>query len=143
MNSILQAESYINEVHSIVQDGEAFAWAITSLSTSDFMGEIYLWNIYHIDRRAEVSLELLPEYQNNGLGFEALNTLIEFAFRNLHLHSIEADVDPANDKAISLLEKCGFKREGYFREINFHQGSFHDRAIYSLIDPYTSTIKEL
>jgi RimJ/RimL family protein N-acetyltransferase len=47
---------------------------------------------------------------------EALEVLIRFSFETLHLHRLEADVDPDNARALRLLERLGFRREGQLRE---------------------------
>jgi ribosomal-protein-alanine N-acetyltransferase len=136
LTSIAQAESYICEMQSAIRQGEALAWSINFIDNPKMIGAIYFWNIYPTDRRAEIGLEFLTEHQEKGLAFEVLTRITEYAFRQLCLHSIEADVDPANFKAIKTLEKCGFRMEGYFHDITFHQGRFRDRAIYTLLDPY-------
>ncbi len=138
LTSIAQAKSYIDEIQASVHNGDTLVWAIIVTDISEMIGAIYLWNIYPIDKRAEIGMELLPEFQGNGIGFEALMCVLEHAFLHLGFHSIEADVDPANFKAIRLLEKCGFKMEGYFHEITFHHGRFQDRAVYTLLDPFAT-----
>lgn len=48
--------------------------------------------------------------------FKALSALLNFAFEDLGLNRLEADVDPRNTALVRGLEKLGFKREGYLRE---------------------------
>jgi len=44
---------------------------------------------------------------------EAMRGVLGHAFRKLRLHRVEANVQPANTASIALLERCGFRREGF------------------------------
>jgi ribosomal-protein-alanine N-acetyltransferase len=65
---------------------------------------------------------------------ETLKILIDFGFNDLRIHSIEANVNPKNEKSVQLLEKLNFKKEAYFRENYFFNGKFVDSIIYSLLE---------
>jgi ribosomal-protein-alanine N-acetyltransferase len=84
--------------------------------------------------RAEIGYAMKPEYWGNGYMYEALAKVINFGFNEFCLHSIEANVNPANASSIKLLEKLGFKKEAYFREDYLYNGKFLDTAIYSLLE---------
>jgi RimJ/RimL family protein N-acetyltransferase len=64
---------------------------------------------------------------------DALRALIEHAFGPLNLHRIEADVDPRNEASVRLLEKLGFRREGYLRERYFKDGEIQDSVFLGLL----------
>lgn len=70
---------------------------------------------------------------------EALAAVLNFGFRTLQLHSVEANVNPGNTASIKLLERNHFIREGYFRENYFYNGRFLDSAVYSLLTPRNTT----
>ena len=55
-------------------------------------------------------------YWNNGYALEALKKLLDFGLKELGIRRIIAEVYPGNESSAKLLEKCGFKKEGYFRE---------------------------
>ena len=99
------------------------------------MGTIAFWNIQKAHYRAEVGYALHPAHQGNGLMQEALLAVLVYGFNTMHLHSVEANVNPANTASIKLLERNGFVREGYFRENYFYNGRFLDSAIYALLAP--------
>src|SRR6266545_224762 len=52
-------------------------------------------------------------YARRGHMTAAVTALIPFAFGTLRLHRIEAACIPANSASIRLLEKTGFRREGF------------------------------
>jgi ribosomal-protein-alanine N-acetyltransferase len=62
---------------------------------------------------------------------EALAAIIQFGFTRMGLHSIEAQVDPANIRSVRLLEKLRFRREGYQRENFYVNGRFSDTVLYA------------
>ncbi len=65
---------------------------------------------------------------------EVLTAVLDYGFKQMHLHSVEANVNPDNKASMKLLERNGFIREGYFKENFFFDGKFLDSAVYSLID---------
>ena len=62
-----------------------------------------------------------------------LSVLLRFGFETLDLHRIEADVDPRNPASIRLLERLGFKKEGYRRESYILNGEIQDAVDYGLL----------
>jgi len=52
------------------------------------------------------------EYAGRGYGAEALRLLLGYAFGNLALHRLEANIQPANEASIALVRAAGFRLEG-------------------------------
>jgi len=75
--------------------------------------------------RAEIAYMLIPAYQGKG----PITEVTRYAFNEIKLHSIEASV---NQASITLLEKTGFVREGYFKQNFYYNGKILVSAIYSL-----------
>lgn len=59
--------------------------------------------------------------------------LLEFAFGELRLHRLAADVDPRNGPSIRALERLGFQREGLLRQHYRVQGERQDGIVYGLL----------
>ncbi len=64
---------------------------------------------------------------------EAICIVLEYGFKTMNIHSVEANVNPDNKASITLLERNNFKREGYFKENYYFNGQFLVSAIYSLL----------
>jgi ribosomal-protein-alanine N-acetyltransferase len=75
-------------------------------------------------------------YQGKGLMHEALSCVLDYGFSVMKLHSVEANVNPANEVSIKLLERSNFAREAYHKENFYYNGQFLDSAIYSLLTPF-------
>jgi [ribosomal protein S5]-alanine N-acetyltransferase len=81
-------------------------------------------------------------FQNGSLGYaafvpyagrghlsEGLALVIRHAFEDLRLHRLEAQIQPENHASLRLVERAGFRREGYSPELLFIDGvwSGHER----------------
>ena len=63
----------------------------------------------------------------------ALAAILTIGFERMGLHSVEANVDPANRASLRLLGRLGFLQEGYFRENFFFDGRFYHTVTFSLL----------
>jgi ribosomal-protein-alanine N-acetyltransferase len=70
-------------------------------------------------------------YARQGHMTAAVNAIIPFAFGTLNLHRIEAACIPANVASVRLLEKTGFKREGFARQYLCINGAWQDHWLYA------------
>ena len=64
---------------------------------------------------------------------EALSGLIDYAFDELNLNRIEADIDPRNESSGRVLERLKFSREGYLRERWIVGDEVSDTVLYGLL----------
>lgn len=74
------------------------------------------------------------EYAGAGLMHRGVEALKHFVFDVEHLHRIEAACLPTNERSIRLLEKAGFRREGYLQKYLKIAGRWEDHHLYSLIE---------
>jgi ribosomal-protein-alanine N-acetyltransferase len=61
----------------------------------------------------------------------AVSCFVPFAFQTLRLHRIEAACIPSNTASIRLLEKTGFRREGFAREYLCIDGVWQDHLLFA------------
>jgi ribosomal-protein-alanine N-acetyltransferase len=127
------AYEFIRKTSELEKSADAVTWAICLKEDSKLLGIICLWNIKKEHYRAEVGYNLHPDYWGKGIMQEAIQEVINFGFKVMKLHSIEANINPDNEASIRLLEKNNFVREAYFRENYYYNGKFLDTAIYSLL----------
>lgn len=90
-------------------DPNPFYFIIESLPTNEVAGTICLWNINKEKKYAEVGYELLPEFQGKGIMTSALHEIINVAFTELNIETVEAFTHSENLSSRKLLEKFDFK----------------------------------
>jgi ribosomal-protein-alanine N-acetyltransferase len=77
--------------------------------------------------------DLSKEYWGKGLMTEALKALVQYCFEIMKINRIEVTTDPKNIRAINLIKRLGFTKEGLLRQKYFYKGQFHDDIIFSLL----------
>lgn len=74
-------------------------------------------------------------HQGQGLMTEALEVVLDYAFRELRLHRVMANYMPHNRRSGELLRRLGFVVEGYARDYLRIQGRWEDHVLTSRTDP--------
>ena len=130
--TIAESEEFINTINKNVDGNESILWGITFLNDpSAIIGTICLWNFKTENFRGEIGYLLHPDHWRKGIMKEAINSVVEYGFSVLGLHSIEALLSPENIASSSVLESTGFEKEGHLKESFYFNGKFTDTAIYS------------
>ena len=70
-------------------------------------------------------------YIKQGFMTRGVKALVPAAFDLLRLHRIEAACIPTNIASVKLLEKTGFRREGYARQYLCINGIWQDHLLYA------------
>ena len=133
-NSISDSEKLIQLVEESYNKEDGINWAIIEKHSNSFVGYFGFFRIIPEHCRAEIGYALKPEYWGKGYMYETINRMVRFGFENMKLHSIEANVNPLNERSKKVLERIGFKKEAYFRENYLFDGKFLDSIIYSLLE---------
>ena len=123
----------VERIRRCFAEGSLYQWGVADLSTDAIIGTCTLANVDAGNRRAEIGFILRRDCWGQGYMSEAADTLLRFAFQELGLHRVEADVDPRNEASIRLLQRLGFQREGYLRERYFVGEEISDTIFYGLL----------
>lgn len=132
--SIKDVYAHINLVNQRIKLNEGINWAITLKTDNKLIGTVSLHRIIKEHYRAEIGYMLHPDFWNKGIASEAVETVIDYGFQKLNLHSLEALLDPNNKASKHLLTKFKFVKEAYFKENYFFEGKFIDTEVCSLIN---------
>ncbi len=97
------------------------------------IGEIAVLSYEEKDQISVIGFLIIPEYQNQGYAYEAIDTFIDFLFRKKNRNRIEAMVNGDNYISVRLLEKLNFKREGQIRQSVYKNDAWIDSYIYGLL----------
>ena len=132
---LAEASALIDEIHQLFGARRLFQWGICAHETNKVVGTCTLFNISTAHQRAEIGFATARAIWGKGLASEAVELLVQFALHTLKLHRLEADCDPENVRCLRLLERQGFKREGYLRERWRHLGKRQDGIFLGLLAP--------
>ena len=133
---IAQAEESLKSIMADCADGSVVRFGIELLSTGELIGDAGLHHFFGQNRRCEIGYALASKYWGQGYATEALRAAIRYGFDALDLNRIEADIDPRNVGSARVLEKLGFRKEGYMPERWFVFGEFADTVNYGLLKRY-------
>ena len=91
-----------------------------------YLGEISLTGIDATARKAQLTVVLKPECQDQGCGTAAVRLALQYAFDHLNLERVALRVQADNLRAIRAYEKAGFVREGCLRRDAYRDGAYVD-----------------
>jgi len=108
-------------------DDEAFDAYVADSRRPDFQAMLVcrrqdgailgFFNLSHITRgslqSAYLGYAIGSAYAHQGYMREGIDLVLREAFLNLHLHRIEANIQPGNHASIALARGAGFSREGF------------------------------
>lgn len=96
------------------------------------IGTVILSDIDPKNGVAQVHIKLDKNLgRGKGYGTDALNTIVSYAFNEMRLNCVYADVLEYNTVSQKLFEKCGFHRDGVLRSRVFKGGSYINVVSYS------------
>jgi ribosomal-protein-alanine N-acetyltransferase len=72
--------------------------------------------------------------QGTGLTTEAMTGALGFAFEKLGLHRVQAAIMPHNPGSIRVVEKCGFRKEGYAERYLKIADVWEDHLIFAITE---------
>ncbi|MEU6673823.1 GNAT family protein [Streptomyces sp. NPDC046925] len=102
-------------------------------STGEIVGGV---NINNIVRGALQSgtLGYAAYASTAGRGYmtEGLGLVVRLAFDQLELHRLEANIQPDNTSSLNLVERLGFRREGFSTAYQFINGEWRDHERWAI-----------
>src|SRR5215510_2685165 len=93
------------------------------------IGKAGLWN------RNEIGFLFSPAVWGKGYAREALQAVIDRAFRERGHEEIRAEADPRNERCLRLLERIGFRETGRAERTWHIGGEWSDSVYLSLTKP--------
>lgn len=131
-NAALQ---HLRGAHDNFNSRRTLNWGIARKADDLLIGTCTLFNFNFDSRRAEIGYALDRDCWRQGYMQEALTALVNYAFNELELHRLEADVDPRNVASIRTVERLGFQQEGYLRQRWQVAGEIQDALFFGLLKP--------
>ncbi|PIE35634.1 hypothetical protein CSA56_03505 [candidate division KSB3 bacterium] len=123
-------EKYLQTRQKPQNDG----FLVCHAATEHIMGVINLNEIVRgCFHSAYLGYYIGSPYAGQGYMQEALALVIVYAFQELELHRLEANIQPANATSIALVKRCGFQREGFSPRYLKIDGDWRDHERWAIL----------
>jgi diamine N-acetyltransferase len=127
-------KQYLENAHQDIYEAKQLRLAICQDQDFPALGLIDLFDFDPKNNRAGVGIVIQDnENRKLNIGSEALELLIEYAFYNLNLHQLYANIGTENEASKALFAKFGFEMIGVKKDWTFVNGIYKDEAIFQLI----------
>ncbi|HET7370375.1 MAG TPA: GNAT family protein [Gammaproteobacteria bacterium] len=113
--------------------GTWFQLAIVDAASDMLIGDCGLHFCADDPRQAEVGITLAPSHQKQGLGTEALNSVLGYLFDDLGKHRVFAITDAENTAAAALFRRLGFRQEGHFVDSVWFKGGYGSEYLFAML----------
>lgn len=129
-----QQDILINDINYAATGQLVKLW-ISRAGEERIIGSVALSNIvYGAFLSCHLGYRLDAGEEGKGYMTEALQTLISYAFQELKLHRIEANIMPHNAASFRVVEKLGFTYEGLARKYLKINGKWEDHVHMVLLN---------
>ncbi len=126
---------YLENSHQDIYEAKQLRLAICKEHDFSAIGLIDLFDFDPKNNRAGVGILIKNiAFRNSGIGKEALGLLIQYAFKQLNLHQLYANIDIGNEISIALFTNFGFQKVGVKKQWNLVHGVYKDEALFQLIN---------
>jgi len=115
------------------QHGQPVNWAIRNEADSMIGGIGFDSLALGKSHRAEIGYWLAKPYWGRGIMTAVVQRVCQHAFEGFGLAKITAHVFSHNPASARVLQKCGFREEGFLRKHFFKDGRFLDARLFALL----------
>jgi ribosomal-protein-alanine N-acetyltransferase len=115
-----------------IDDDLAYPYFIFDATGHTLLGALTLSNVRRgVAQTGTLGYWIGAPYAGQGYMSSAVRLMLDFAFRHLSLHRVEAACLPHNQASISLLRRCGFEHEGLARGYLKIAGEWRDHLLFA------------
>ncbi len=115
VHSVDEARKYIEERMAAELDDKGFVnYLMKEQESGRAVGTCSLHNRRGVEG-IDIGYALLPEFEGKGYAREGARAMIELAFEKHGLEKVSAITSDKNQRSYGLLEKLGFRRQGYIQ----------------------------
>lgn len=126
---------YLENAQQDIYEAKQLRLAICQDQDFPAIGLIDLFEFDPKNNRAGVGIVIQKgENRNQNIGSEALELLMKYAFHNLNLHQLYANISVENVASIALFTKFGFEKIGIKKDWILLNNHYQDEAMFQLIN---------
>lgn len=110
-------------------------WLKAIIDDGQTVGYASVESIDEKNRKCELAMVIGdPDRWGKGIGSLVMNSMLKYAFEDLHMHRVWAVVSRGNDRSERLIKRAGFRYEGVMRDSIMIGGKFTDLLSYSMLE---------
>ncbi|MEZ4521843.1 MAG: GNAT family N-acetyltransferase [Thermomicrobiales bacterium] len=129
--SIDDSVAFLQQVIASYAEDAGAVWGIEDNESGRIIGTISFNTIRGEGYIGDVGYALARPYWGRGLMTEALAAVLDYGFRHMGLHRIEATCRDTNVGSYRVMEKCGMLHEGTLRDGRYVKGRLETFRIYA------------
>ena len=144
MSAAMMKKHYEKLEKEIEEDKEMYYFTIRAKSDDKLLGKATIERIEWSNGNGLIRLGIgSAEDRGKGYGLQGVKMLLRFAFAELNLFRVSADVPEYNEAAMALLKKFGFIEEVRRRQALDRDGRRWDLLVFGLLkDEWQNQAKE-
>ena len=132
----LTNEAEITFVQNAYKDDTHVVFGIWHKADRKLVGNTGFHQIDQLNQTASFGIVIgEKDYWSKGVGSEALNLMLSYAFAIRNLRNVTLSVYGSNPRAIRCYEKCGFAAIGIYPQHRFKAGAWHDEHLMIAQNP--------
>ena len=133
-NSREQEEKWMDSVQERMNRRKDFYFAIERVSDDKFLGTTALHDVDWLSHSATLGITIHEsEDWSKGYGTEAVELILDYAWKHLNLRRVELMVHAFNERAVRVYEKCGFSMIGTAHRKYYIDGKYVDTHYMEVI----------
>ncbi|MFE6688610.1 GNAT family N-acetyltransferase [Streptomyces sp. NPDC057743] len=122
-------DDYLARLQEPLREG----YLICEHNTGRIAGYLTINNIVHgAFHSGAIGYGAFAHAAGRGLMSEGLRLVLRHAFGPLGLHRLEANIQPSNRQSVSLVERAGFRLEGFSPDFLFVDGAWRDHERWAI-----------
>lgn len=133
-DSLEATSEQMNWYEKILTEKSGIWWGIAKLDSDELIGACGFNDWVPAHRTIHLGYWLLPEYWRRGIARKAIPYILRYAFNEMNVHRIHADVEPENLPSSNLLRKLGFTYEGTLRDVECKNQEYVSLMQFGLIE---------
>lgn len=126
-------ENYISSIEGLEKDKQ-YRWIVCRKLDNKAIGAIDLFEYDSTQKRAGVGIIINEEFRHQGHASESLKLICHYAFSDLGLIQLWANILENNLKSIRLFEKCDFLKSGVKKNWILDDTHWLDMYFYQILN---------
>lgn len=127
-------KQYLETAHKDIYEVKQLRLVISDYKNEP-LGMIDIFDFDFMNKRAGIGILIKnSEDRGKGIGTEALKLLLNYCFKQLHLHQLYCNINESNQASLKLFTKQGFDKIGLKKDWIFSHNTYNNEYLLQLIN---------